>query len=272
MILQEQFPLALNEIYIITALTNPGETNRQISGRTTAWGFSPGQGTYYSVVQYSDSAYQLIVTIWNTVTQTGRSMLIKFDSLIVTEMGKDGYTIYKQENDMFWQLDIGWFNEQDVIASSISTEKILSNMNQDFLISMNSAGSDPISYMLNYEAPSVTLNEILGLNEDVSVILNTIPGATIYYTLDGTTPTTGSLVYNGPISILESTTFQYMAALGVYYSPVYKKTYTINNPEPIIPDQFQIQHQLRKYNHWRSSWNNRSSIKHSECNNRTSRN
>ncbi len=90
--------------------------------------------------------------------------------------------------------------------------------------------------MLNYEAPSVTLNEILGLNEDVSVILNTIPGATIYYTLDGTTPTTGSLVYNGPISILESTTFQYMAALGVYYSPVYKKTYTINNPEPIIPD------------------------------------
>ncbi len=239
MILQEQYPLALNEIYIITALTNPGETNRQISGRTTPWGVSPGQGTYYSVGQYSDSAYQLIVTIWNTVTQTGRSMLIKYDGTpIATEMGqeKDGYTIYKQENNMFWHLDIGWVNEQDVIASSISTEKILSNMNQDFLISMNSAGSDPISYMLNYEAPSVTLNEILGLNEDVLVILNTIPGATIYYTLDGTTPTTGSLVYNGPISILESTTFQYMAALGVYYSPVYKETYTINNPEPIIPD------------------------------------
>ena len=157
------------------------------------------------------------------------------------EMGqeKDGYTIYKQENDMFWHLDIGWFNEQDVIASSISTEKILSNMNQDFLISMNSAGSDPISYMLNYQEPRLTLNEILGLNEEISVILNTIPGATIYYTLDGTTPTTGSLVYNGPISILESTTFQYMVALGVYTTHQFtRKPNTINNPEPIIPDPF----------------------------------
>lgn len=238
MILQEQYPLALNEIYIITALTNPGETNRQISGRTTPWGVSPGQGTYYSVGQHSDPGYQLIVTIWNTVTQTGRSMLIKYDDTpIGTETGKDGYTIYKQQNGMFWHLDIGWVSEQDVIASSISTEKILSNMNQDFLISMNSPGSDPISYMLNYVVLNVTLNEILGLNEDVLVSLNTISGATIYYTLDGTTPTTGSLVYNGPISISKTTTLQYMAAQGVYYSPVYKETYTINNPvNPIIPD------------------------------------
>lgn len=237
-ILQGQFPLGPNEFYILTVLTNSGETNRQISGRTTAWGVSPGQGTYYSVGQSADSAYQLIVTIWNSVTQTGRSMLITYDNTpIATAMEDDGYTIYSQENDLFWHLDHGWVDEQDVIASSISAVVIHSEMNQDYLNVLNSAGLNPISYMLNYVSPTVTIDELPGLNEDMIINLNTIPGATIYYTLDGTTPTTQSPVYTGPIPISKTTTLQYMAVQGDYFSPVYKETYVINIPDPIpTPD------------------------------------
>lgn len=233
MILQGQFPLGPNEFYILNVLTNPGETNRQISGRTTSWGISPSQGTYYSVGESSNSAYQLIVTIWNSVTETGRSILIGYDGTpIATAMAENGYTIFKQENDLFWHLDHGWVDGQDVIASSINAAIIHTNMNQDYLNVLNSAGLDPISYMLNYVSPTVTIDALPGLNEDTTVILNTISGATIYYTLDGTTPTTQSMVYDGPLSITQTTTLQYMAVQGTYFSPVYKETYTINIPEP----------------------------------------
>ena len=93
--LQGQYPLGFGEFYILTALTALGETNRQISGRTTAWGVSPGMGTYYSVGQTSDAGYQLIVTIWNSITNTGRSMLIAYNGqMVANAWGSAGYVNY----------------------------------------------------------------------------------------------------------------------------------------------------------------------------------
>ena len=59
-------------------------------------------------------------------------------------------------------------------------------------------------------------------------INDTTTGATIYYTNDGTTPTTGSAVYNGPITVISTETINAIAAAtGYSNSAVATATYTI---------------------------------------------
>jgi len=64
-------------------------------------------------------------------------------------------------------------------------------------------------------------------------ISETTPGATIYYTTDGSTPTTASSVYAGPISVTRNTTLRAMAAApGMANSAVTSATYTLQTARP----------------------------------------
>src|SRR2546426_337681 len=58
-------------------------------------------------------------------------------------------------------------------------------------------------------------------------IQDATPGATIYYTTDGSTPTSASPAYSGPILVMQTTTIQAMAtASGMTNSAVASATYT----------------------------------------------
>ena len=62
-------------------------------------------------------------------------------------------------------------------------------------------------------------------------ISDATPGATIYYTADGTTPTTNSTVYSGALSVSSTETIEAIAtASGYSTSAVATATYTINIP------------------------------------------
>lgn len=66
-------------------------------------------------------------------------------------------------------------------------------------------------------------------------LTDSAPGATIYYTTDGSAPTTNSTVYNGPIAVSSDETLEAMAtANGYSQSAVSTATYTIAAATPIF--------------------------------------
>jgi hypothetical protein len=100
----------------------------------------------------------------------------------------------------------------------------------------NSSAIQTVTYTLeevDTTAPTVTATPSAGTYTSAqSVTLSADETATIYYTLDGSTPTTSSLVYSSPISIDTTTTIQFMAvdSVGNLSTPV-SATYTINIPQ-----------------------------------------
>jgi len=67
-------------------------------------------------------------------------------------------------------------------------------------------------------------------------ISDATPGATIYFTTDGTTPGTGSTVYTGPITVATNQVLQAIAAASAYSnSSVGSAAFTINVPQAATP-------------------------------------
>ena len=64
-------------------------------------------------------------------------------------------------------------------------------------------------------------------------ITDTVSGASIFYTVDGSTPTTGSTLYTGPFQLSTNATVQAIAsAAGYLQSSVSSATYTFNTQTP----------------------------------------
>jgi hypothetical protein len=99
-----------------------------------------------------------------------------------------------------------------------------------------SSGVGAAAYTINLIQPaaaSPTFSPVAGTysSSQTVTISSTTPSATIYYTTNGSAPTTGSAVYSGPITISSTETLEAIAtASGFTTSTVASAAYTINAP------------------------------------------
>ncbi|GHO69983.1 hypothetical protein KSC_088750 [Ktedonobacter sp. SOSP1-52] len=86
------------------------------------------------------------------------------------------------------------------------------------------------------QAPTVSVSPAGGTyNGSVQVTLTASPtSATIYYTTNGSTPTTSSTTYSGPLTFTQTTTLKAIAVASGRTSTVATQTYTINATGPTI--------------------------------------
>jgi outer membrane protein assembly factor BamB/methionine-rich copper-binding protein CopC len=90
------------------------------------------------------------------------------------------------------------------------------------------------TYTIDTIPPTATASPTGGsYNTTQSVTLTMSEPGTIYYTTNGTDPTTSSSVYTTPVSISANTTLKYLAIdLAGNQSPIYTQTYTIDTIPP----------------------------------------
>lgn len=101
--------------------------------------------------------------------------------------------------------------------------------NSEDLISFDYVGSSTVAKPVFSPKGGVYIEP-----QTVSITCAT-PGATIYYTTDGTEPTTGSAVYSEPLAISTNTTIKAMAATADDESWVAEATYTFMSATPADP-------------------------------------
>lgn len=94
------------------------------------------------------------------------------------------------------------------------------------------------NYIVESALPAPTFSPAGGTytNAQTVTISDSTSGTTIYYTTDGTTPTTASSVYAAPIAVSATATVEAIAtATGFANSPVASVTYTISTPQTATP-------------------------------------
>jgi hypothetical protein len=114
---------------------------------------------------------------------------------------------------------------------SVSASETLKAMATASGYSQSATGS--AAYVINLPAATPTFSPAAGTYTSVQsvTISDTTPGATIYYTTNGSTPTTSSSVYSSPISVSSSETLKAMAtASGYSQSATGSAAYVINLP------------------------------------------
>jgi len=152
-------------------------------------------------------------------------------SLTLTATGSTTITHMQFSNDnVSWSLPEAYATAKAWTIEGGNGVKAVYVKYKDAAGKWSTAYADEIFY--DTQAPTTTAEPAGGMyNSQQNVTLSTNEGATIYFTKDGTEPTTASPAYSGPILIDGNTTLKFFAVDGGGNTESVKtETYTINQP------------------------------------------
>jgi chitodextrinase len=217
---------------IASALVNNSSTSYTITGLTT--------GTTYTirVVAIDTSGNRSTgVTITKatassatyTVSASPSSGTYNTTQNVTLSVAPSGATIYYTTN-----------GSNPTTASSVYSTPIAVSANTTIKFfaqdgSGNATSVQTATYTIDTVAPTVTISPVAGSYNSTQSVQITSNEGTIYYTLDGTTPTVSSTVYSGAISVSSTQTVKYLVVDTAGNQTTGSATYTIDtaSPDPV---------------------------------------
>jgi hypothetical protein len=200
------------------------------------------------------TAAQVGNSTYGAATSVSQSFTVNRDLLTVT--ANNATRIYDTANPAFTYTVTGFVNgdTSSVVggAAALATTAATTSLAGTYPITFSTESLTAANYTFTYVNGTLTITSAsiaaaatpvfspaggTYTSAQKVVITDGTPGATIYYTTDGSTPMTSSARYTSGISLSGSTTLQAIAAAPGYgNSPVATASYTIN----LVPADFSL--------------------------------
>ncbi len=240
----DAFTPALDAVQVVQQISNANfDVNVKIDSTLAASGQYSGNGILvegdahdYLRLEISANGSRIALSA-NTIiagTQTQKFLLAPFSGYVVPtylRLNRTGstYTAYYSADGTNW-TQAGSFADSSLTVTGIALygsnyQTNPSNapaITPSFDWFHNTTTTAPVA------TPTFSPASGTSFTSSLSVSINeSTTGSTIYYTTDGSTPTTSSQVYSSPITIVASTTFNAIAVAGGVSSAVGTASYTL---------------------------------------------
>jgi hypothetical protein len=202
-----------------------------LNAGTASWTTSLASGSHlvygiYQGTEVYDASSTYIFQIMSSTTAPTISPVAKTynKAITVTIAGPSGSTVYYTTNGSTPTTSSAVYTAPFVVSKSATIKALATAPGR-----ANSPVTT-VTYVIELPASTPAFSPAAGTYSSARIvsIVDSTAGATIYYTLNGTTPTTASTVYSGPITVSASATVKAIAVkTGYLNSAVGSAAYVI---------------------------------------------